>query len=264
MKSRDVFIIIIALMVSIAVAVGTRYILRDDADKSLTVTKVMVAASDLAVGKRLDKSNTRWQEWPKATLQPTYITEENKELSEKVMGYLVRNHIAPGDPITVANLSSEKTGYLSAMIDPNQRAVTIPLDNRSNISGKVLPGDYVDVIVAAQDKKTFVYVANTVVRKVKVLEINGNLDPNAVEDASKPKPLSITLQVTPKQAELLAAALREGTPVISLQSMDSKDVEVSLPKAPVVVAAPAPEPKVQDETVVVMRGHDVQKIQEKH
>jgi pilus assembly protein CpaB len=255
MKARDLFIIMLALVVSVAVAVGTRYILRGGSETTANVTKIMVASGDLRVGTRLDKSSFRWQEWPTGTLQASYITEKNKQMAEELVGSMIKQHVTAGEPILKANLAGEKAGYLSAMIGNNQRAFTIPLDNRSNISGKVLPEDYVDVIVASKEKSTQGYVANTVVRKVKVLEINGNLDPNEAEDTAKPKAQSITLQVSPKQAELLAAALREGSPVISLHSMTSDES-----------GAPEQEEKEKpvEDIVTMVRGNDVQKIQMKN
>jgi pilus assembly protein CpaB len=254
MKARDLFIICLALVVSISVAIATRYILRGGSETTASVTKVMVASGDLQVGKRLDKSSYRWQEWPTGTLQPVYITEGNKQVAESVVGSMVKQHIGAGEPIIRAALVNEK-GYLSALIGHNQRAFTIPLDSRSNISGKVLPEDFVDVIVAKREQQS--YVADTVVRKVKVLEINGQFDAEA-QDESKQKPQSITLEVSPQQAELLAAALREGTPVISLHSMNSDDKGAPVKEA---------EVKPTEDIVTMIRagekGSEVQKIQMK-
>lgn len=266
MKTRDLFIIILALVVSVVVAIATRYILRGGSESTANVTKVMVASSDLTVGKRLEKASYRWQDWPSGTLQPTYITESNKKIAESLEGAMVRQHINAGEPILKANLAGEKAGYLSAMIGSNQRAFTIPLDARSNISGKVLPEDFVDVIVAKRDQSTQSYVANTVVRKVKVLEINGNLDPTEAEDASKTKAQSITLQVTPRQAELLAAGLREGSPVISLHSMgsDESDVPEEVEKKTVVkevVKEVKQEVEQVKNKIDVIRGSDVQTVE---
>ena len=169
---------------------------------------------------------------------------------------MVREHISSGEPVLQSSVVSSDRGYLSALISQNKRAFTIPLDNRSNISGKVLPSDFVDVIVARREQQS--YVADTVVRKVKVLEISGEFDPNKVQDSSKPTPNSITLEVSPQEAELLAAALREGTPVISLHSMNSTDAGAPLKQA---------EVKVEDNTITVIKGgekgSEVQKYQMK-
>lgn len=266
MKSRDLFIIVLALVVSVVVALTTRYILRGGSDSNANVTKVMVAASDLTVGKRLEKNSYRWQDWPTSTLQKTYITESNKQVAEKMLGAVIIQHVNAGEPILKANVAGEKAGYLSAMIGDNQRAFTIPLEARSNVSGKVLPEDYVDVIVASRDKKSQSYVAKTVVRKVKVLEINGQLDPTVAEDASKAKAKSITLEVTPKQAELLTAALREGSPVISLHSMtsDASVVEEEVKEVPVIQQVKEqvqPQPQSQQHKVDVIRGSDLQTVE---
>lgn len=226
MKNRDLFIIALALVVSIAVAFATRYILRSGTDATANVTKVMVASNELIVGKRLDKNSFRWQEWPIKTLQKTYITEAMKKEADEMVGSLIRQHVNAGEPIVRENLAGGKTGFLSAMIGENLRAFSIPLDARSSISGKVLPDDFVDVIVAFRDQGSKNYRAKTVVQKVRVLEINGNLDPNVTEESGKSKPQGITLEVSSRQAEMLAAALKEGSPVISLHSMASDSVQL--------------------------------------
>lgn len=263
MKTRDLFIIVLALVVSIVVAIATRYILKGGSDSAESV-RVMVAAGDLLVGKRLEKSSFRWQEWPNGTLQPTYITDKNKEVAEKLVGSLIRQHMAAGEPVLKSNLAGEKSGFLSAMINENLRAFTIPLDNRSNISGKVLPEDFVDVIVARKDTESKEYVANTVVRKVRVLEINGNLDPSKAEDEAKAKAQSITLEVSPRQAELLAASLREGSPVISLHSMTSDDKPEPAEEKKEVIKEIKQEvivPQKENNRVDVIRGSEVQTVE---
>ncbi|GEM_PF-4921209 len=249
MKNRDLTIIGLALVVSVGVAFGTRYILHGGETTTASMTKVMVASSDLPVGKRLDQASFRWQDWPTDSIQPMYITDQDKKGSEALIGSMVKSHINPGEPITKADLANEK-GYLSAMIGKNMRALTIPLDNKSNISGKVLPEDFVDVVVARRDHDN--YVASTVVKKVRVLEINGSIDPDEVVDASHPRPQSITLEVNPAQAEKLAASLPQGTPVITLHN-NQDDTTPAVEEAKV-------KPK-EDDSVTIFRGNESQKIE---
>lgn len=255
MKFRDILIIILALVVSIALALGTRYLLQDQSGEggSAGMTKVLVATGDLPIGSRLEQKSFRWQEWPRNSVQTFYITTETKNQADKLVGALVRDSIGQGEPIIVKNLVLEKGGVLSAVVDQGMRAFTIPVDRRSSISGQVLPNDLVDVIVATKDSKSRSYVARTVVRKVRVLEINSTLDPNEAEDTTgdKAKIRSITVQVQPNQAEALAAAMREGNLVISLHSLASRasqlpDYEDSR--------------KTTDDVITLFRANEVQKI----
>ncbi|MBP6986338.1 MAG: Flp pilus assembly protein CpaB [Alphaproteobacteria bacterium] len=262
MKNRDLFIIALALVVSIVVAFTTRYILRDGSEEAANVTKVMVASQELIVGKRLEKNSFRWQDWPNKSLQKNYLTQAQKKEAEDLVGSLIREHVNAGEPILRENLAGAKGGYLSAMINENLRAFSIPLDARSSISGKVLPDDFVDVIVAHRDQATKQYRAKTVVRRVRVLEINGNLDPNVTEEAGKTKPQGITLEVSPRQAELLAAALREGTPVISLHSMTSDKEEPVEEAAPVVQKVVKEAPVVPEKkSIDVIRGAETETVE---
>lgn len=263
-KLRDLLIIGLALGVSVALALGTRYMLQGSNGQAVKMAKVLVASGELSVGTRLVESNFAWKDWPADSIQQNYITEKQKDKVKELVGAFVRDRINAGEPIIMGDLATEKSGILSAVVEKGMVGFTIPVDRRTSISGQLLPEDRVDVLVSFRDAGSRQYKARTIVRQVKVLEVNSELDPEKAdaEAGDKTKIKSITVQVTPVQAEALAAGLREGTPVISLHSIEAGGLaEAREEQAPQANQEKKPEEKKESqESVTVIRGDKVEKL----
>src|ERR1700750_981786 len=51
----------------------------------ITTSEVLVAASDLAPGQKLAVDQVRWQKWPKNSIDPSFITQEQTPNLETAM-----------------------------------------------------------------------------------------------------------------------------------------------------------------------------------
>jgi pilus assembly protein CpaB len=101
------------------------------------------------------------------------------------------------------------------------RAVSVPVSATSGIAGFVFPGDRVDVLVThalpagdagGQPRK----VAETVLRNVRVIAIDQHLD---AKSGAAELARTVTLEVTPKQSEVIALAGDLGQLSLSLRSL---------------------------------------------
>lgn len=121
---------------------------------------------------------------------------------EDVVGkYALRSFIA-GDPIARDRVTENLSGsLLSAMIQEGMRAITVRVDDVAGAAGFILPGNRVDLLVIWPDGK-----ARTLLGNLKVLAIDQETSP----EANPIVPRALTLEVTPQQAELIAAAARTG------------------------------------------------------
>lgn len=232
MKSRDIAVFAVALVLAVGVAFVTRMVIQTKRGEAIVVqgdkmptARVLVAGVNLPVGSTLVKQKTKWQDWPEHSVDGYYVTPD-KVKKEALFGSIVRYPITKGEPIKTANLLIKGgKSILSAVVRPGMRAFTIALDRKTNISGWVAPKDLVDVIIASrQESSKRVYVGKTVVSKVLVLAVDSALQASDDKRGDKP-PQTITLEVTPDQAERLAAALQEGKPVISLHSFTDHNRE---------------------------------------
>jgi pilus assembly protein CpaB len=147
---------------------------------------------------------------------------------EKLSGRVAVVNIAPREPITEIRLAPEGTaGGLSAVIPEGYRAMTVKVDDVVGISGFIMPGTLVDVVVVivpgdngvqAQDP-----ISKIVLQNIKVLANGQNIDkPESEREANSVK--AVTLLVTPEQAEKLALASSEGKlQLVMRNSIDQGD-----------------------------------------
>ena len=104
---------------------------------------------------------------------------------------------------------------LAYQIPENMRAVAVPTTETSGIGGYIMPGDNVDVLVSytpSDDQKLVV----TQLQNIKILEKGPYI--TGTEEVQTGVPTSLTLLVTPAQAEVIAYAAVNGTFYFTLRN----------------------------------------------
>jgi len=185
-----------------------------------SATQVLVAKRNLALGQFVRAEDLRWQPWPENNLSPSYIVQGRRTMEEFVGG-VVRQPIVAGEPITEMRVVSPgNSGFLAAVLTPGYRAVSVPVTVTSVISGFVFPGDRVDIIlshtVQNQDERD-VRVSTTMLRDIRVLALDQKMAMQPGE--TSPGARTATLEVTPKQSEIIAVAAEMGKLSLSLRSL---------------------------------------------
>lgn len=183
--------------------------------------QVLVAKRDLPVGTFLRPEHLRWQAWPEASLSPAYAVEGKKKLDDFV-GAVVRLPIANGEPITDGRVVAPgNSGFLAAVLRPGFRAVSVPVTVTSGIAGFVFPGDHVDVLLTHNlpqpvDGGLERRAGLTVLRDIRVLALDQKVD---VKPGENGVPRTATIEVTPKQSEIVAVVVEMGKLSLSLRSL---------------------------------------------
>jgi pilus assembly protein CpaB len=149
---------------------------------------------------------------------------------EKLVGRVAVVNIAPREPVTESRLAPEGTaGGLSAVIPEGYRAMTVKVDDVVGISGFIMPGTLVDVVVVITPNDTSNQdpISKIVLQSIKVLANGQNIDkPESERQANSVK--AVTLLVTPEQAEKLALASSEGKlQLVMRNSIDEGDEQTS-------------------------------------
>jgi pilus assembly protein CpaB len=129
---------------------------------------------------------------------------------EQVVGRLTMASLVPGELITEAKLAPKGSQPgITALLSPNQRAMTIKVNEASGLAGFLSPGDRVDVVVIV-DKGPFAKnpFSKVLLQNLKVLGTGQKIE-NRPGDKPKIVP-TITLEVSPAQGERLALAAQEG------------------------------------------------------
>lgn len=178
--------------------------------------EILVAGTDLEQRRRLASADLIWQSWPKDALVDGYIHRSaSPDAADELAGKLVRVAIFEGEPVRMEKISAADHGYLSALLSPGKRAVSVKVTAESTAGGFILPEDRVDVLHTIIESGSG-GVTRTVVTNVRVLAVDQQIaapESNAVSGAK-----TATLELDPLQAEIVSAAEATGALSLSLRS----------------------------------------------
>jgi pilus assembly protein CpaB len=192
---------------------------------------VLVARADISRGQILRPQDFSWQVWPDGGIDKSYIVSGTRT-PESFAGWVARDPLAAGEPISEAKIVSPGSrGFLAAVLRPGMRAVSVPVTATSGISGFVFPGDQVDILITHQltgagGKESQHKAAETVLHDVRVIGIDQKLESKNGEALVAH---TATLEVTPKQSEMIAVAAEIGKLSLSLRSLATASNEKTPP-----------------------------------
>ena len=158
---------------------------------------------------------------------------------------MVRYPVTAGQPLTRgAVVGPQDRGFLAAALGPGMRAITVPVNTSTSVSGFVFPGDRVDVMltqeVAGGGQGTPLKVTETIIRNVRVLATDQRVDSKGEDGKTEVKTFSnVTLEVTPRIAEKISVAQSLGTLSLSLRSIADNTAELERAVAAGDVKVPA-------------------------
>jgi len=228
------------------------------ASATVAMQEVLVAAVELSSGQTLVGESMRWQAWPEVALHASHVTRrQDPDAMTTLIGKVAHVSIGAGEPIRRSAFVAAKPGALSSALNAGHRAVAVRITAESTAGGFILPNDRVDVIhTVAQDTRKEGerrHVSRTILRNVLVLAIDQSADDRSPTGSTKDekattKPTLLgktaTLEVTPLQAEALAAGEAMGLLSLTLRPPFEKEESMVAQSEP--AAPPAP--------VHVMRG----------
>jgi pilus assembly protein CpaB len=223
MRNKRFFIVLAgALVFGLLAAVSvTRYLSSAQAyTKSLN--RVAVAKVAIPLGTKIIAEQVSVVQFPAESTPDGAFNS-----IEKLVGRVAVVNIAPREPITEVRLAPEGTaGGLSAVIPEGYRAMTVKVDDVVGISGFIMPGTLVDIVVVIDpDEKSGMQdpISKIVLQNIKVLANGQNIDkPESERQANSVK--AVTLLVTPEQAEKLALSASEGKlQLVMRNSIDQGD-----------------------------------------
>ena len=192
---------------------------------------VLVASRDIGRGVLLNMDLMQWQEWLEPVDLSRAVIKDAVPL-ESVIGAVTRRDITAGELITWENLvMSGMPGFVTAVLSPGHRAMTVSVDEATTRAQIIYPGDRVDVILVHSPGSGGVPselgggagpASQVIVRDVRVLAVgNATMDMNRYGTTSiaaggvlqRPEPPSgetYTLEVSTLDAERVALAVVAG------------------------------------------------------
>ena len=207
-----------ALVVAAIATFGAYRLLQARTAGAKVVTRpVVVAAKDVPEGAALDATALTLASWPEQSVPPGAFSR-----LDSAVGRVVRVSVFAGEAIVPGRLAPVGTGPgLELKIPPGQRAMAVRINDVAGISGLIQPNSRVDVLVTIQEPGTSKQVAKLFMENMRVLSVGTEIQ----RDASG-KPITattVTLGVTPQQAERLAVAMNQGAIQLVLRGYGDPD-----------------------------------------
>ena len=238
MRAKTILTVLFLISLAVAVVVILRAIPGQvDANANAPKEEILVATVQLAAGTLLRAQDVTWQliTQPVASgeiVRPSEGARQTKpgideETRAEVYGAAVRpaRDTAAGEPIRRGNIVKPgDRDFLQVVLTPGARAIAIPVTTSGASTGLLFPGDRVDVILTQNFKGeaaviTRRSVSETVVENLRVLAID-SLD---AKTPSGSFGRTVTIEVTPQQAEKINVATELGKLSLTLRSVSGPD-----------------------------------------
>ncbi len=207
MNKRFIFALVGAAVFGLlAILVAQNYLQQQVLEKTQqNLAEVVIATVDIPIGTVITARQVKTESYPRSLIPEGALTK-----TEAVVERVAITDIAAKTPILTRYLAAPGSPPGPAgQLQPGMRAVSVRVDEASSVAGFALAGNYVDVIVILQppvpDAKP---VAKTILQNIKVLA-NGQ----QTQTRADGKPMlsnTVTLEVTPAQAERIKLAESEG------------------------------------------------------
>lgn len=185
--------------------------------------RIVVAAEPLGFGQEITRASLREIPWPAENVIEGSFTS----IDELVDGKTKRMALAAlqsNEPVLARKITGpNQRANLAAVIQAGHKAITLRVDDIVGVAGFLQPGDRVDVLLARKSNKVDP-VSDVVLQNLKVLGIDQTVD----ERGAKPTVArSVTLEVTPEDAQRLVVAQSVGALTLVLRPIGEADLLVN-------------------------------------
>jgi pilus assembly protein CpaB len=221
MRAKSLILIFIALGCGLVASIGISQVVDRGGEKIAVETEaILVALADIDINAKLDAQNVRLEEWPKAKI-PEGALRSLDALKDK--GY-ARQRFYKGEPILDAKLVSDKDGP-SIRIPEGKRAIPVKLE-QDTVIGLISPGDRVDVLVFVRKSNEVPFTGSiTILRNCIVFAVGRDIERSVDKDGKQVDAKTVSLIVSPEEAERLSIASELGKLRLSLRRPDEGNVD---------------------------------------
>jgi pilus assembly protein CpaB len=208
MRTSTVIILAVAISMGGSAAYLTRIWLKDQTSAAVQPAgTIVVAAESLAYGTAMTPDNVVEIPWFSNTLPEGAFAVKDDLLNGGRR--VVLSPLKRGEPVLRSKITGPgQRASLASLLDDGKRAVTVSVDDVRGVAGFVLPGDFVDIVVIADDGSTKRQsYSDILLEHIKVLAI----DQVASEGEGQPTVAkAVTVEVTKEQAQKILLATNIG------------------------------------------------------
>ena len=245
----------VIILLSIVIVFSLLFDSEEKPDTSEKKALFLSVKRDMDSGSFLEKEDIYWVENNTAEeIELDLYFSKNSFEEEQIIGSVVRNKLKRGQMISINDIRKPgEKGFLSSVLRPGMRAVSIPVDNVTGISNLVSLGDYVDVLLTLGKVEDFdlekkkenssysgeqqggvdlsssfqKFGGKILAQKLRVIAVNkkiGALAGERIDDKTSSstdeisKTWVITLEAKPEQVNIIAVSRHIGTLSLSLRN----------------------------------------------
>jgi len=180
------------------------------------VTDVVVARDTISIGTRVSPDTLKVVTWPADALPEGAVHDP-----QEVVGSIARTTIGKNQPVAKTGLIAQGAGLLPLMIDEGMRAMSVKVDSVTGVSGFITPNSHVDVIVAATRGEKNDMRSRVIMQNIRVLATGTIIEQKDEKPVEVP---TVTLLVTPEQAETLTLATRYDSVRLALRNYRDEEL----------------------------------------
>ncbi len=206
-----------AIFVAAAATFGAYRLLAANSSGNVSTMSVVVADRDIPEGVMIDRIALTAAQWPVQAIPAGAYSS-----LDSVVGRVSRVAVYKGEAFVPGRLAPLGTGPgLEIKIPAGQRAMAVRINDVAGISGLLQPQSRVDVLVTIREANSERQVAKLFMSNMLVLSVG-----TEVQRDTQGKPIdatTVTLAVTPEEAERLAIAMNTGAIQLVLRGYGDPD-----------------------------------------
>jgi pilus assembly protein CpaB len=221
-RTRIVIVVVTATFLALLASIGTYRFLSERgrmAEKArLQTVGVVVATEDIPFGSTIRPDQVSLSAWPKDRYPKDVLTDVNA-----ASGRVARREFVRGEPIVESKLltSAANVGTLSLKIPQGMRAFTVRVNEVVGVGGFIVPDSRVDVVLTTESpERQRGRISKIILEDIRVLAAGQKIDQKSEDPVAVS---TVTLAVTPEEAEKLALAGADGSIHLVLRNFADSD-----------------------------------------
>lgn len=209
MKSKQLFLVAIALLCGLVSAIGIIQAMGDKnaPEPTMPMGAVLVANAHLDIKTELTEENVKLENWP-----VKLIPEGSAASLEEVKGKLVNARFRKGQPIVLAD-AFNREDFPGVKIPPGHKVINLKVPPEDVMTGLMNPGDRVDIIGVfdkrdrSGDRRS---ETRTFLKGIRIFNIGSSTTAQEKQAKAGGSSGIVGVLVTQKQAETIVWAKKNG------------------------------------------------------
>lgn len=221
-RTRIVIVLLTATFLALLASIGTYRFLSEKSrmaeESRLQTVGVVVAAEDIPFGSTIRPDQVSLSAWPKDRYPKDVLTDV-----KAASGRVARREFMRGEPIVESKLltTAANVGMLSLRIPRGMRAFTVRVNEVVGVGGFLLPDSRVDVVLTTESPGgERGRMSKIILEDIRVLAAGQKIDQKSGDPVAVG---TVTLAVTPEDAEKLALASADGSIHLVLRNFADSD-----------------------------------------